>query len=60
MTTLPSESFGLLKQTNTPFCNPKVMEVYTMVMADKKVLALRSVDHVRVTEAKNGLTYPTS
>ena len=31
-----------------------------MDMADKRARALRSVDHVRVIEAKNGPTYPTS
>ena len=31
-----------------------------MDMADKRAQVLRSVRHVRVIEAKNGLTYPAS
>ena len=30
-----------------------------MDMANKKVRALRSIDHMRVFKAKNGPTYPT-
>ena len=63
MTTILREGFVILRQTETSFCNPKVIScrpVWTMDMANKWAWALRSVDHVQVIEAKSGPTYPAS